>query len=204
MGGTAGSVRSRSARRKRGAPKFFSPFSNGIRRAERVLLERTAEVVQPVIRVHGRDDRHLTAAAHHGSHQVGTAAVAVNYIGLERIYQVAHGPCRAERIVPLDHAHINAALARFIRKRTCAERDEHHIVIAVESGHGIHNLGLGAAYIAAAHYMHDSQSQIPPLDKYNQYTMKTGGLQNSDAVNVVFFGSILANEVCFFTQNMVY
>ena len=177
---------------------------NGIRRAERVLLERTAEVVQPIIRVHGRDDRHLTAAAHHGSHQVGTAAVAVNNVGLERIYQVAHGPCRAERIVPLDHAHINAALARFIRKRTCTERDEHHIVIAVESGHGIHNLGLGAAYIAAAHYMHDSQSQIPPLDKYNQYTMKTGGLQNSDAVNVVFFGSILANEVCFFAQNMVY
>lgn len=114
------------------------------------------------------------------------------------------GSCRAEWIVPLDHAHINAAFARFIRKRTCAERDEHYIVIAVESGHGIHNLGLGAAYIAAAHYMHDSQSQIPPLDKYNQYTMKTRGLQNSDAVNVVFFGSILANEVCFFAQNMVY
>ena len=31
--------------------------------------------------------------------------------------------------------HINAALARFIRKRTSAERDEHHIVIAVESGY---------------------------------------------------------------------
>lgn len=32
---------------------------DGIRRAERVLLERTAEVVQPIIRVHGRDDQHL-------------------------------------------------------------------------------------------------------------------------------------------------
>ena len=177
---------------------------NGIRRAERVLLERTAEVVQPVIRVHGRHDGNMTAAAHHGAHQVGTAAVAMDNVGFERIYQVAHGSCRAERIVPLDHAHINAALACFIRKRTRAERDEHDLVIAAQSGHGIHNLGLGAAYIAAAHYMHDSQSQIPPLDKYNQYTMKPGGLQNRETGKHGFFGNFSANEVCFFAQNMVY
>ncbi len=89
-------------------------------------------------------------------------------------------------------------------KRAGAERDEHHIVIAVESGYGIHNLGLGAAYIAAAHYMHDSQSQIPPLDKYNQYTMKTGDCKTVRQENAAFFGDFSANEVCVSTAFMVY
>jgi hypothetical protein len=52
--------------------------------------------------------------------------------------------------------------------------------------------------------MHDSQSQIPPLDKYNQYTMKTGGLQNRETGKCGFFGDFSANEVCVSTAFMVY
>ena len=135
---------------------------DGVCRAEGVLLERTAEVVQTVVRMHGRYDGDVAAAPHHRAHQVRAAAVAVDDVRLELVHQIAHGPRRAERIVPLDDAHINTPFSRLVRKRTGPERDQHDVVRPAQSGYGIHNLGLGAANVASAHHMHHSQVCILP------------------------------------------
>ena len=42
-------------------------------------------------------------------------------VRLKLVNQLAHLARRAERVVPLNHTHINAALARLICKRTGAE-----------------------------------------------------------------------------------
>ena len=122
-----------------------------------MLLERTAEVVQTIVRVHGRQNGHLAAAAHHRAHQIRAAAVAVDDVRLKLIHQIAHGVRRAERVVPLDDAHINTALPRLVRKRAVAERKQHDLVALGKACHHIHNVGLCAANVAAAHHMHHSQ-----------------------------------------------
>ena len=127
-----------------------------------MLLKRVAEIVQLIIRMHGRHNRHLARTTHHRPHQVGAAAVAVDNVRPELVHQVAHRARRAERVMPLDHADVDAALARLIRKRACAERKQHDFVPPAQAGDHIHNVGFGAAHVAAAHNMHDSQGTTPP------------------------------------------
>ena len=66
-----------------------------VRRAECMLLERIAEIVQLIIRMHGRHDRHLARAAYHRPHQIGATAVAVDNVRPELVHQVAHRARRA-------------------------------------------------------------------------------------------------------------
>ena len=146
-----------------GLVKVQKAQRNCIGRAEGVLFERIAEIVELIIRVHGRQHRDMAAAAHHRAHQVGAAAVAVDDVGFKLVHQVAHRARGGERIAFLDHAHVDAALARLIRKRACAKGNQHHFIAHGKSGDGIHNLGLGAAHVAAAHHLHHSQNRVPPF-----------------------------------------
>ena len=183
--------------------KIQKPQRDRVRRAERMLLERVAEVVQLVIRVHGRHDRHPAAAAHHRAHQVGAAAVAVDDIRPELVHQVAHRARRAERVMPLDHAHVNAALTRLVRKRARAEGQQHDLVALGQPGHHIHNMGLGAAHVAAAHHMHHSQIQFLQrryFDIQRQYSTQMRQMQKQ----IRPFSPYLQSVICFSLQTVLY
>ena len=154
-------------------------------RAKRVLLERVAQIVEPVIRVDSRQHGYAARPAHDRAHQVGAAAVAVDDIRLELVDQITHGVRRAQRVVPLNDAHVNAAFARLVRKRAGAERNEHHLAPLGKAGHHIHNVGFGAANVAAAHHMHHAQGKFLPrafFHSYRQYTTNRLQMQNRSAV----------------------
>ena len=62
--------------------------SPDIERAVDGAGKRPAEIVQPVVAVHGTDDRHAHAPAQQGAHDVGHGAVAVYQIVLSRADQL--------------------------------------------------------------------------------------------------------------------
>ena len=123
--------------------------SPGIERTVDGAGERPAEIVEPVVAVHGADDRHVHARAQHGAHDIGHGAVAVHEVVLPRADQLfERGEVRQKASV--EHHRRDAERGRAVGKITAAEAHELHVDDLTEIFQQGVNMRPGAAGVAPA------------------------------------------------------
>ena len=111
--------------------------------------QRAAEIVEPVVAVHGADDRHVHARLEHGAHDVGHGAVAVHEVVLPRADQLfERGEVRQKASV--EHHRRDAERGRAVGKITAAEAHELHIDDLTEIFQQGVDMRPGAAGVAPA------------------------------------------------------
>ena len=111
--------------------------------------ERPAEIVEPVVAVHGADDRHVHARLEHGAHDVGHGAVAVHEVIVPRADQLfERGEVRQKASV--EHHRRDAECGRTVGKITTAEAHELHVDDLTEIFQQGVNMRPGAAGVAPA------------------------------------------------------
>ena len=123
--------------------------SPGIERTVDGAGERPAEIVEPVVAVHGADDRHVYAGPQHGTHDVGHGAVAVH----EVILPVADDPFECAEVCQkalAKHHRRDAERGRAVGKITAAEAHELHVDDLTEIFQQGVNMRPGAAGVAPA------------------------------------------------------
>ena len=121
----------------------------GIERTVDGAGERPAEIVEPVVAVHGADDRHVYAGPQHGTHDVGHGAVAVHNV----ILPVADDPFECAEVCQkalAKHHRRDTERGRAVGKITAAEAHELHVDDLTEIFQQGVNMRPGAAGVAPA------------------------------------------------------
>ena len=134
------------------------PQRNGVDCAECILLERTAEIIQLVIRMHRGHDGDLPFCAHHRPHHIRPSAVAVDQLRLKLIHKREQLTACRQWIFGQDQLHTDALRPHLLRERTVAEADHADLMVLVQLPNQRKNMCLCSADVTAAHHLHDSHS----------------------------------------------
>ena len=112
-------------------------------------VQRAAQIVEPVVAVHGADDRHVYAGPQHGTHDVGHGAVAVHNV----ILPVADDPFECAEVCQkalAKHHRRDTERGRAVGKIAAAEAHELHVDDLTEIFQQGVNMRPGTAGVAPA------------------------------------------------------